>query len=329
MGSQPQQSTPDLKHAVFERIERENVCPRSRLFFQSRECVVWTLWLVTVLVGALAIAVSLFVVVHRRYALYEATHDNFLTFLVAVLPYLWVGTFLIMITFAVYNLRHTKRGYRYPLWVVAGSSVVLSFAGGSFLQFLGLGAAIDREFGERMVTYPSQQRMELALWQAPAEGRLVGAMRGPVGVATSTVWFTDSVGARWQVDISDFYPGDHEVLSTRERVRLIGIETTPAGSSTSTFHACGAFPWLYGRAGMDTDRFQAARLEFVRRIAERREHMEERMSAAMATSVATSGSAGGQGVPGSVTVATFAAPTEALGPCAKLPVLTRVERGGN
>ena len=181
------ESPASLRELVFDRIERENVCPRSRLFFQSRECVVWSLWLLTVLVGALAIAVSLFVVTHRRYALYEATHDNFLTFFATVLPTVWVVIFLLMIGFAIYNVRHTRRGYRRPLWMIAASSVVLSFAGGSLLQMLGLGAVIDREFGDLMATYPSQERMERALWQAPAEGRLVGRMEGPVGDRKSVV----------------------------------------------------------------------------------------------------------------------------------------------
>ncbi len=86
------ESTSSLKQTVLARIDQENVCPRGRWLFHSRECVVWTLWLVTVLVGALAVAVSLFVIAQRQYALYEATHDNFLTFLVTVLPYLWIIT---------------------------------------------------------------------------------------------------------------------------------------------------------------------------------------------------------------------------------------------
>lgn len=311
------ESPASLRELVFDRIERENVCPRSRLFFQSRECVVWSLWLLTVLVGALAIAVSLFVVTHRRYALYEATHDNFLTFFATVLPTVWVVIFLLMIGFAIYNVRHTRRGYRRPLWMIAASSVVLSFAGGSLLQMLGLGAVIDREFGDLMATYPSQERMERALWQAPAEGRLVGRMEGPVGVATGTIWFTDVTGQRWQVTITDFYPADHEVLSTRERVRLLGVPTTKPAATERTFHACGAFPWLYEEGRVDTQRLQTARQEFVQRIYARKEDARERLAALVEVRTTN-------GVVTSAPEEEVGTPPEQLSPCARLPVLNRV-----
>src|SRR6056297_1803607 len=125
----------NLKNALFEKIETDNVRPHSRMFFKGRECVIWLLWLISVLVGALAVAISVFVVTHRQYALYEATHDNFLTFMVEVLPYVWIIVFGAMALFAVYNLRHTKRGYRYPVSYILASSVVLSFAIGSALHF--------------------------------------------------------------------------------------------------------------------------------------------------------------------------------------------------
>lgn len=43
-----------LRNTILERIEQEKVCPHSRVFFFGRECVVWTLWFFSVVVGALA-----------------------------------------------------------------------------------------------------------------------------------------------------------------------------------------------------------------------------------------------------------------------------------
>ena len=71
----------------MSRIGCGEVSPRSRRFFQTRECAVWVLWLISVVVGALAVAVTFFVLNHRQYALYEATHENFFTFMVEVLQW--------------------------------------------------------------------------------------------------------------------------------------------------------------------------------------------------------------------------------------------------
>ena len=306
-----------LKRTVLDRIDREGVCPRSRLFFQSRECLVWTLWLVTVLGGALAVAVSLFVLLHRRYALYEATHANFLTFLVEVLPYVWLLTFAVMILCAVINLRRTRRGYRYSISLMAISSVLVSFAGGALLQLFGLGALIDHEFGQFMPTYPSQARLERALWQAPTEGRLLGTLVGPVGVATATVWFRDVEGDRWQVNITDFHSADHQTLSSRERVRLLGVTRVPvsdATTSTARFHACGAFPWFYDSpTPMSTEQLDATRQDFLRRVYEHKENARERLAVLERARLATATQAHDGEQPG-------------MGPCADLPVVRRVER---
>jgi hypothetical protein len=56
------QKKPSLKACVLGRITEEQVCPRSRLFFHSRECFVWFFWFISVLVGSLAVAVAEYVV---------------------------------------------------------------------------------------------------------------------------------------------------------------------------------------------------------------------------------------------------------------------------
>lgn len=303
-----QTKTKDLCTSVLDRIEKENVCPRSKMFFKGRECVVWTLWLLTVVVGGLAVAVSLFVVTNRRYAFYEATHDNFFTFMVAVLPYVWLVTFAFMAWFAVVSLRKTKHGYRYPLRTILLSSLVFSFAAGSALQFFGLGYVIDKEFGRIMFTYPSQEKIELAMWQQPYEGRLVGKMHSPVGTATNTIWFEDVDGARWRVNIADLYEADHQVLSAREQVRLLGAMNT---STPEHFHACGAFPWMFKDKNPGTALMDKERKAFVERVYKHRDDAKARLIA-LETATFNREEKNGE---------------ENMGVCADLATARRIEQG--
>lgn len=233
----------DLKSQVLARIEKEAVCPRSRLFFGSRECGVWALWFLTVLFGALSVAITLFVVTFQQYSLYEATHESFFAFAVDVLPYLWILLFAVMVLFAVYNLRHTKNGYRYPLWKIALSSVVLSLAGGSVLHLAGVGFNFDKQMGVFAKDYQSQEKLELKLWQAPQEGRLVGVLLSAEdGVPQPLFVIEDIKGTRWNTDISELHELDRFVLETEKRVRVLGLleDVNPP-----TFHACAVFPWVY------------------------------------------------------------------------------------
>jgi len=258
------QSNKPLKTALFERIKHDNVCPRSRWFFHSRECVMWFLWFLSVVVGALAIAVTLFVVRYQQYALYEATHNSPLIFTVEALPYVWIAVFALMVYVAMYNLRHTKHGYRYPLWTILASSVVVSFAGGSALHMVDLGYSVDRTLGQHMGFYTSQDKYQKKLWQNPREGRLLGVQVYTTLSPTTTIIFRDSTGTSWIMDVSELPELDTAVLASNQTVKLMGMMIR---EDIHHFHACGVFPWVYQK-DMTADVLQAQRQVFNERIKE-------------------------------------------------------------
>jgi len=264
----------NLKASLLKQIEQEKVVPRSRLFFRCQECFVWTLWLLSVLVGALAVAISLFVVTHHQYALYEATHDNFLTFMVSVLPYLWIIIFATMVGVAVYNMRHTKRGYRYSIVTILASSIVLSFAAGSTMQYFGLGYSLDSLFGKQMSMYMSQAKIEKQLWQAPHDGRLIGQQVLATTAPTTTVIFQDSAGDRWVLNVSELTSMDLYLLGSEQTVRLLG---TASDSTAKHFHACGVFPWVLGQA-MKASELSKERQAFISRVYDHKDRSKERLA---------------------------------------------------
>jgi len=260
----------NLKNTLLHKIEEEHVRPHSRMFFKSRECVIWTLWLLSVVVGALAVAISVFVVTHRQYALYEATHANWLTFMVEVLPFIWVIVFGLMAYLAVYNIKHTKKGYRYSVATILASSIVLSFAAGSALQFFGLGYSIDAILGDQMPTYMSQEKIEHQLWQQPAEGRLIGRQVAATVATSSVVVFQDTAGSRWRIEIQELLPADIQLLASGENVRLLGQNMN---EQAKVFHACGVFPWMMHRE-VTMQQMSEQRESFLIRVKELAERTE-------------------------------------------------------
>lgn len=278
-----------LKHTLLQRIEEDQLQPHSRLFFTGRELMVWALWLLSVAVGALAVAISVFVVVHHQYALYEATHKNFFTFLVDILPFVWLLVFVGMAYCALYNLRHTRRGYRYSLTTVLASSIVLSFALGSALQYFGLGYAVDSLLGKQMNIYMSQEKVELSLWQQPAAGRLVGVQRHETVDADKYVIFEDMQGGRWRLNVVELMPYDKTLLANKNPVRVLGKLTD---GQAKLFHACGVFAWVFNdnvtRSDLSSDRetFVQKMAQFRKQAADRLVRMEEKTRAAATTSQA-------------------------------------------
>lgn len=246
------------KDKVFSRIQGEAISPRSKLLFQGREFAVWALWVLSVVVGAFSVAVVGFVLTHHEYALYEATHENFTTFIVEALPYLWIVTFGIMGAVAIYNLRHTKHGYRYPLWQVFGSSVLLSLVGGGVLHVFGFGYSVDHMLGRQMPMYISQEKMESQMWQNPEDGRLLGRVTKQMQPPSTLVTFTDINGHEWKIDTIELSDDERDLLFDKNEIKLIGqISPDDAG----LFHSCGAFKWLLDKPVSRED-FEAARQVF-------------------------------------------------------------------
>lgn len=258
---------------ILDTIEREAICPRSRYFFLCYNSVLWLAWVGSIALGAISIAVINTGVMHGMYGLFEATHDSWLGLTLVLVPYVWIPVFVLLVVMAQVNLRHTSTGYRYPVWQVVGSSVVLSIFFGIVLYWLGLGHAVDRMVGATMPMYPSQERIEEKLWQQPSAGRLVGMYEGE-RISDTVVRFMDATGATWQLETADLAASDLAILETGERVRVLGVLKP---EQFAHFHACGVFPWLVGLP-MPLAALNEEREAFLERVYEHRRVAIERLA---------------------------------------------------
>lgn len=255
----PQPNTPSIKDKIMQQVESGAVCPRSKSWFACIEGLIWLLWGATVLFGAISIAIFSSAFVKRSRDIFEATHASPFEFFVSVLPFIWIGVFALMTALAWYNLRCTKRGYRYPALHIIGSSLLFTIAGGMVLHFAGVGELLDRELGKRMPMYMSQDKMELKLWQAPEEGRLVGMLATSTGETKAI--FTDLQGTTWALNLTELREPDRIRLFSNEKVRVLGVPAI----GTTTLYACGVFPWMFDRT-MPPAKISQEREAFVERM---------------------------------------------------------------
>lgn len=234
-------SSDTVKDRVFAAIEERGVEPSSKYVFLCHRLFVWSLYVLSILFGGLALAVMSFAASHRYYDLYEATHDNFYTYALEVLPYIWVAVLMAMLLLASYQLKKTSRGYRLSVVTLGATSVVCSVVLAGLFHLQGFGFALDAWLGKTAPMYMSQIKMERKMWQNPLEGRLIGR-QVITGSTTDQVLFKDDTGKQWEVFTGDLSPGDREYLAKGMQVRLLG---PAADRDTFTFfHACGVFPWM-------------------------------------------------------------------------------------
>ena len=261
-----------IKESVLERLEREGITPRSRLYWLSYEYAFWGAWLLSVVLGAVALAVLSFTSLYIGYSLYEATHQSFLTFFFDTLPYLWFLAFAGLTIVAYFNLRNTKRGYKYPLYLVVGSSFGFSVLGAIVLHSLGAGYTLDRYMGEQLGSYQSRAEFEAQMWQNPLEGRMFGAAKVLDEDDLEHVRFIDVKNEEWDVTISELRAKDAELLLSGHKVRMLVATTTE--ELRDGMIACAVFPWILDTApGME--RWRAERKNFIEDVEERRAKLQE------------------------------------------------------
>lgn len=225
---------------VLTRIDEEQVVPRARWAFVFKNYTFWGFSFMSMVFGALALSAILFEVTSIDWQLAPVTHSGFGALLLDAIPYLWVIVLLFFVGIGCVNVRHTKHGYRYPLWLIALGAVLTSVALGAVLHIAGLGELVDRAPRGRVPFYRPIVAEQQTWWLAPEKGFLSGRI---LSVASDAASFTvrDFNGVLWSVTANDLSSRDFAVVARGGTVRVVGI---PAAATSTTFRACFVIPWM-------------------------------------------------------------------------------------
>jgi hypothetical protein len=232
-----------LADRVISRIKGEGIRPRPRWEFFVKNVAFWALGAFAVALGALAFSAGLFEVENAGWRFYAATHGSLFMFALEAMPFLWLLALALFILLGYANIRRTKRGYRYPLALIAFGAVLTSVALGTGLYAAGFGAELEEALGDHPPFYRPILVEQRAWWDAPGKGLLGGSV---VSMATDTATFVlkDFSGKTWTVSSAGL-PRDNVAFIARGGVvRVVGV---PGMASSSRFDACFVFPWkTYG-----------------------------------------------------------------------------------
>lgn len=225
-----------IARSVLERIERECIAPRPRWHFLVQESVIISLGICSVLVGSLAVAGMLFEMRNTWWNFYTATHATFFDFVLDSLPYAWGIALLLFACTAYLSVRHTKRGYRYPVHIIVGSSVLVSGVAGVCIYVAGIGSFVDEKVGHFVPFHVSLVDHEKKMWHALEKGRMAGVVR-EISTVEPVVWIENIEGIPVRIDMVGFAPEERALMRIGEIVRIMGVPTTTQGA----LHGCAFF----------------------------------------------------------------------------------------
>ncbi len=239
----PNGSSEDLAHKVLDRIEEEHVVPRPKWQFTVKDRLFWAFWIVSIVLGSLLAAVLVYSIVNAGWEYRSLTHKNLFGFVWQVLPLFWIIALLGALLLAYENVRHTSRGYRFPLTAIVSLSLLVTVIGGFIFYVAGAGRVVDEEVGGRIPAYRPVMKRQQQMWSKPEQGLLAGEVLA-FDRDQALMRLKGFDGNLYLMDTQDLADDSRDVLVERESVRVIGVFAKPSdGPDKPYFRPCYVFPW--------------------------------------------------------------------------------------
>jgi hypothetical protein len=225
----------NLKNRILQAIETQKIHPTPQWRFMVREWGMWCAVFLALAAGGISVGVSLYAAVNSDVGMVSESGTSFVTLIALAL---WTLAFIVMVATAVFNILHTRRGYRYPMAMLLGLIVLISLGVGGIIFAAGYGRSVD-EMASKMLPYTSIEARRHAFWLKPSEGRLVGQISEVRDHHTFIVLDRDE--RQWEVQTPsafDKLPINVRLKEHHPVVVFIGVRT-----GTTTFEACAMRPW--------------------------------------------------------------------------------------
>lgn len=213
----------ELDKKVLEAIEKRNLTPRPYYVFLAKRSVLWTLAVLSIVLGALAVAVLLFAI-SDHYATGGRLFDN-LPFgeLIPTIPAIWLGSMALFTASAYYALRNTRRGYRYRPMRIVTLCLATSVALGTLFHLFQVGSLINGFLASQFAYYREETYVPFAEWSRPDEGYLGGTVESVDG--KSSLHLKDFNDKEWLIDISNAVIKFDTPLEEEGDIAIRGVRT--------------------------------------------------------------------------------------------------------
>lgn len=220
-----------ILEGVIKTIKEKGVTVRPNWHFKIKNIILWTLAVITTLVGSVAVSSIIFKFsnINRIMPPGPRMHREAMVNTFDKLPFFWIIIFIIFIYFLYKEIRITRKGYKYEMPILILSMTIVSLVLGIVFYSAGSGYFLDKKMG---MFNPDVERMQHMSWQRPGEGLLVGEVQS---VENNKIIIKDPEGKDWQVTFPEGIDMYEERVGIGEKIGLMG----KGNLEESTFEACG------------------------------------------------------------------------------------------
>jgi len=215
-----------ISKEILEKIKDDKITPRPKWEFLMKDYVIWSLFVVVLILGGFASSVIIFVLTDQDWDIYKYMHKSFGEYFLLSVPYFWFILVALFLVFAWMNIRKTRTGYKYDFIKIGILNVLASLILGGIFFFLGIGNRIEGVFANNIPLYRQMHPFNNAnakdFWNRPEEGLLFGEVttlnnNGNFIIRDfkdNSVWTIDCSSCLWIIK--------QENIKTGSTVKLIG-----------------------------------------------------------------------------------------------------------
>jgi len=212
-----------LAEKIISEIKKEKIQPICRWRFILKDFFFWGVFVLSVLIGGMAVSVILNTLLNNDWDLYMELSGGLTQFIVITLPYFWLILLGIFMLIAYINVMNTKKAYRQNFKIVVAGAILVSFLLGVTFYNLGLASSLDRVLIQKLP--PGLHQMmdsRLGVWQKAEHGFLVGEIQSFDGANLELIDFN---GDTWQVVLGfdlDEFESLKSLLQVSKKIRIKG-----------------------------------------------------------------------------------------------------------
>lgn len=215
-------SNSTLKEQIQQKINTEQIKPTAKWFFDAKNAGLWLVGVLALVIGSLAVAVALDVILNNDWDMAHEFGLNKFTFIASTLPYLWIIAVILFLLLAEREVRNTKHGYKYATLHIGGGLLICTVVLGGVLYATGIGAATDDAMAHRFSAYRTHGNPQYVFWSDPESGRLAGV----VAIVEDEENFVliDMSGDLWDVSAKDAKNPMSAIIAEQARLKLFGTK---------------------------------------------------------------------------------------------------------
>lgn len=242
-----------LKNQVLEKIRKESIKPTEKWKIDLANDVFWSGFIFLSLLSGLSLSALVYMLSQADWNFPSSAAIGRVEYVLSVLPYFWIVLLLVFLVLSHYNLRSTKKGYRYEFGKIAGVTFLIVIVSGTIIYVAKAHVAVDEVFFRKVPFYVKLANPKEAVWNRPEKGLLGGMI---IISSPEALEIEDFSGRQWRVVSLDKAIVRPKVeLMPNNEIKIIGKIL-----EQNIFDAREIRPWIgqARRVGRDLDCGKAA-----------------------------------------------------------------------